>query len=157
MPAADSVTCMQLCKQQHIALQLWKQSQQPQPAVHDSDDVHVRMHAYTCSTKLACFTTDISRHCKIGKTFGCSVTDQDGADILQHALATERKLRDRNSQLAVPNKSFARVRAICEQQLQQMSGAAQRAAPSRLPGSAAKVSSVDVHNAVQHFHSIHRL
>lgn len=65
--------------------------------------------------------------------------DQDGADILQHALATERKLRDRNSQLSVPNKSFARVRAICEQQLQQMSGAMQRATPSRPPGSSAKV------------------
>ena len=38
-----------------------------------------------------------------------------------------------------------------------MSGAAQRAAPSRLPGSAAKVSSVDVRNAVQHLHIIYRL
>ena len=101
------------------------------------------MHAYICTTKLTWYRTNVGRHCKIGNTCGCSVTDQDGADILQHALATERKLRDRNSQLAVPNKSFARVRAICEQQLQQMSGAAQRAAPSRLPGSAVKVSNIE--------------
>lgn len=42
------------------------------------------------------------------------------AAVLHHALTTERKLRDRNSQLVVPNKSFARVRTICEQQLHLM-------------------------------------
>ena len=49
-----------------------------------------------------------------------NAADQDADDILQHALNTERKLRDRNSQLVVPNKSFAHVRAVCEQQLQLM-------------------------------------
>lgn len=40
--------------------------------------------------------------------------------MLSFTRRTERKLRDRNSQLVVPNKSFARVRAICEQQLNLM-------------------------------------
>ena len=40
--------------------------------------------------------------------------------MLSFTRRTERKLRDRNSQLVVPNKSFARVRVVCEQQLQQM-------------------------------------
>ncbi len=40
--------------------------------------------------------------------------------MLSFTRRTESKLRDRNSQLVVPNKSFARVRAICEQQLHQM-------------------------------------
>lgn len=40
--------------------------------------------------------------------------------MLSFTRRTERKLRDRNSQLVVPNKSFARVRTICEQQLNLM-------------------------------------
>ncbi|KAL3133393.1 hypothetical protein ABBQ38_007261 [Trebouxia sp. C0009 RCD-2024] len=45
-------------------------------------------------------------------------TEEEG--MLSFTRRTERKLRDRNSQLVVPNKSFARVRAICEQQLHLM-------------------------------------
>ena len=46
--------------------------------------------------------------------------DEDAQHVLKHALKTERKLRDRNSQLVVPHKSFARVRTVCEQQLHLM-------------------------------------
>ena len=61
--------------------------------------------------------------------------------MLSFTRRTERKLRDRNSQLVVPNKSFARVRTICEQQLNLMKQPLQRpnqpskpvATPARVP------------------------
>ena len=51
-------------------------------------------------------------------------TEEEG--MLSFTRRTERKLRDRNSQLVVPNKSFARVRTICEQQLNLMKQPLQR-------------------------------
>ena len=71
----------------------------------------------------------------------CHATDQDGDDILRHALKTERKLRDRNSQLVVPNKSFARVRAVCEHELQLMRQplVTQQIQPSRPAAPSARV------------------
>ena len=48
----------------------------------------------------------------------CNCTEEES--MLDFTRRTERKLRDRNSQLVVPNKSFARIRAICEQQLHLM-------------------------------------
>lgn len=72
--------------------------------------------------------------------------DQEQKEILRHALATERKLRDRSSQLVVPNKSFARVRAVCEQQLQLMRQPLQKpqAHASKPAPTPARVASFDL-------------
>ena len=53
--------------------------------------------------------------------------------MLDFTRRTERKLRDRNSQLIVPNKSFARVRAVCEQQLHLMRQPQQKAGQPAKP------------------------
>ena len=61
----------------------------------------------------------------------CACTEEEG--MLSFTRRTERKLRDRNSQLVVPNKSFARVHTICEQQLNLMKQPLQRPNHSSKP------------------------
>ena len=102
---ASCLLCLQVTQstQSLTAYKLHSNRRHPCSSVVDADQ---------CAQHSAC----INRR---DRPISCNPAEGEAA-VLHHALTTERKLRDRNSQLVVPNKSFARVRTICEQQLHLM-------------------------------------